>query len=74
MDSIRIEILNPKAKKLLQSLIDLKLIRISDQEEKKEQFKKLLQKLRSKPYKAPNMREITEEVEEVRRSRYEKKG
>ena len=48
MDFIRIEILNPKARKLLKNLAELKLIRISDFSDKKIEFKKLLNKLRLK--------------------------
>lgn len=74
MDSIRIEILNPKARKLLKNLAELKLIKISDLSDRKSEFKKLLDKLRAKSDKAPSMEEIEKEVEAVRKARYEKKN
>ena len=72
MNSIRVEILNPKARKLLRNLADLKLIKISDSSDRKNEFKKLLEKLRSKSDNAPSMDEIEKEVEAVRKARYEK--
>jgi len=74
MESIRIEILNPKARKLLRNLADLKLIKISDSSDRKNEFKKLLDRLRSKSEKAPSIEEITNEVEAVRKARYEKEN
>ena len=72
MDTIRIEILNPKARKLLKNLADFKLIKISDSSERKNEFKKLLDKLRVKSDNAPSLEEIENEVEAVRKARYEK--
>lgn len=72
MDSIRIEILNPKARKLLKNLAELKLIKISDLSDRKSEFKKLLYKLRAKSDNAPSLDEIEKEVEAVRKARYEK--
>ena len=74
MESIRIEILNPKARKLLRNLADLKLIKISDSSDRKNEFKKLLDRLRSKSEKAPSIEEISNEVEAVRKARYEKEN
>jgi len=74
MESIRIEILNPKARKLLRNLADLKLIKISDSSDRKNEFKKLLDRLRSKSEKAPSIEEITNEVEAVRKARYKKES
>jgi len=68
--SIRIDILNPKAVKLLKSLADLDLISIK--EESKKGFADVLKKLRSNAKSAPNLDEITNEVEKVRKKRYEK--
>jgi len=65
-----IEILNPKAKRLLLDLADLKLISIKD--DSKDGFAKTLAKLRSKSNEAPSLEEITEEVELVRAKRYAK--
>jgi len=72
MDSIRIEILNPKARKLLKNLAELKLIKISDSSDRKNEFKKLLDRLRAKSDKAPSLEEIEKEIEAVRKERYEK--
>ncbi|KMQ70266.1 hypothetical protein [Chryseobacterium koreense] len=68
--SIRIDILNPKAVKLLKSLADLDLISIK--EEPKKGFADVLKKLRSNAKSAPSLDEITNEVEKVRAKRYEK--
>lgn len=74
MDSIRIEILNPKARKLLKNLAELKLIKISDSSDRINEFKKLLVKLRAKSDKAPSLKEIEKEVKAVRKARYEKEN
>ncbi|HZK07762.1 MAG TPA: hypothetical protein VFC92_06135 [Bacteroidales bacterium] len=71
MESLRIEIINPKAKRLLKSLADLDLIRIKKVQVKSD-FSELLKKLRSQSEDAPSLEEITKEVESVRKSRYEK--
>jgi len=72
MSTIRVDILNPKAAKLLKNLADMKLIAIQDSS--KSGFAKLLKKLRAKAKPAPSMDEITQEVELVRSKRYEKQG
>ncbi len=69
METIRIDILNPKAKKLLKDLADLNLIKIK--KDKKSDFSNLLKELRSKSGEEINLDEITKEVEAVRKSRYE---
>jgi len=71
MNTIRIEILNPKAARLLQDLADLDLIAIEDTS--KNGFASVLKKLRSKAKSAPSLDEITNEVELVRSRRYAKK-
>ena len=71
MESIRIEILNPKAKSLLKDLAELNLIRIQKDKIKSE-FKELLEELRVHSDDAPSLDEITDEVEKVRKARYEK--
>jgi hypothetical protein len=71
MDSIRIDILNPKAKKLLKNLEELKLISI-----KKDpyiSFSEVVHKIRNKKGPKPTLEEITKEVEEVRAERYAKR-
>ncbi len=72
MNTITIDILNPKAKKLLKTLVDLDLIAIRDNSENG--FSKLLLKLRSKESPKPSLEDITKEVESVRSKRYEKSG
>lgn len=71
MESIRIEILNPKAKRLLKNLADMDLIRIKKDKSKSE-FSDLLKRLRNNTDKTPSLEEITKEVESVRKARYEK--
>ena len=71
MESIRIDIINPKAKALLKDLADLNLIKIKKDDPKKN-FKSLLNKLRKNQMEAPSMEEITAEVEKVRKARYDK--
>jgi len=71
MESIRIEILNPKAKSLIKNLADMDLIRIKKEKEKSE-LAELLDKLRMHSENAPSLEEITKEVESVRKARYEK--
>ncbi len=70
MNTMRIDILNPKAVKLLKTLADLNLIAIQDTS--KNGFEDILRKLRAKSKSAPSLEEITKEVELVRSKRYEK--
>jgi hypothetical protein len=65
----RVDIINPKAVKLLKDLADLNLISIK--EEPKSGFEDILKKLRSNSLSAPTLEEITKEVEMVRAKRYE---
>ncbi len=71
MESIRIEIVNPKAKNIIKNLADMDLIRIK-KEKVKSEFTELLTKLRKHSDQAPSLEEITKEVESVRKARYEK--
>ncbi len=71
METLKIDILHPKAKTLLQDLADLKLIRIQKSKSQSE-FQDLLEKLRTKADVTPSLDEITKEVEAVRKARYEK--
>ena len=71
METIRIDIINPKAKKLLKGLADLNLIKINT-EKYKSDFSVLLKKIRAKSDNEISLDEITKEVERVRKSRYEK--
>jgi len=72
MNTIRVNILNPKAARLLKDLADMDLIAIQDISENG--FAKVLKKLRSKAKSAPTFDEITNEVELVRSKRYAKKS
>ena len=69
MATLNIEILNPKAKKLLQDLAELRLISIS--EKTSNPFFNVIKKLRSKKSDI-SLDEITKEVEAVRTRRYGK--
>jgi len=70
MNTITVNILNPKAARLLKELADLNLIAIQDTS--KNGFASILKKLRSKAKSAPSLEEITNEVELVRSKRYAK--
>lgn len=69
--TLQVNILNPKATKLLQDLADLNLISIKGPKE--DEFLKIIKKLRTKAGKnPPTLEEITKEVESVRAKRYAK--
>ncbi|PSR54817.1 hypothetical protein AHMF7605_15555 [Adhaeribacter arboris] len=68
MERLRVEILNPKALRILKNLADLNLIAIDN--EKKNSFTEVLEKSRNKSNQAPSLEEITKEVEVVRSKRY----
>ncbi|MCC8410801.1 hypothetical protein LJ707_17800 [Mucilaginibacter sp. UR6-1] len=70
MATLKINVVNPKAIKLLQDLAELNLITI--QENADNGFQRILTKLRSNDKNAPNLDEITKQVEVVRKRRYEK--
>ena len=71
MNTIQVDILNPKAGKLLKDLADMNLISIRDSSN--DGFLKLLKKLRTKASTTNlSIEEITKEVELVRASRYAK--
>jgi hypothetical protein len=72
MKTLRVDILNPKAARLLKDLADLNLIAIQDPS--KNGFASVLKKLRAKAKSAPTLAEITEEVELTRSRRYAKQG
>jgi len=72
METLRIDIVNPKAKRLIKDLADLNLINIRDKDPIKS-FQTLLNKLRSKT-EIISLDEINKEVEFVRAKRYGKKG
>ena len=71
MTSIRVDILNPKAEKILKELADLNLIAIRNV--KGDNFLKIVNKIRKKAKTNPiSLQEITKEVELVRQKRYAK--
>ena len=71
MEAIKIEILNPKALKLIKGMQDLKLIKVS--EEPATRLKAYLKNMTLKSSSAPSLAEITKIVEKVRAERYAKK-
>ncbi|MBK7882893.1 MAG: hypothetical protein IPJ81_02970 [Chitinophagaceae bacterium] len=70
MNTVRVDILNPKAAKLLRDLADLNLIAIHNPS--KNGFKDVLKRLRTKAKSVPTLNEITKEVELTRAKRYAK--
>lgn len=73
MNTYQIEIIEPKAEKLLEDLASLNLIKFQ-RIEPKQQFKKLLQKMRSAGEgDVPTLEEINKEVKSVREERYARK-
>lgn len=70
METIKVDILNPKARKLLKDLADLDLIAI--RKSAKSEFSEVLKKLRSKSENVPGPEEIASEVESVRLRRNNK--
>jgi hypothetical protein len=72
MSSIQIEILNPKANKLLKDLADQKLIAIKVNSSD-DNFLKIVRRIRNKAKAgAPSLTKITKEVESARAKRYAK--
>lgn len=69
MSTLNIEVLNPKAKKLLQDLADLRLISITEKSENA--FFEAVKKLRAKKATI-SLSDITKEVEVVRSKRHGK--
>jgi len=70
METIKVDILNPKAMKLLKDLADLNLIAIRKSD--KSNFSEVLKILRSKSTTTLSPEEIANEVETVRSRRYNK--
>ncbi|MEO7263457.1 MAG: hypothetical protein ABIW38_01030 [Ferruginibacter sp.] len=70
--TIQVNILNPKATRILEDLAELNLISIKTI--KDDGFLKIIRQLRSKASpNPPTLKEITKEVESVRSRRYAKK-
>jgi hypothetical protein len=70
MNTLQIDILNPKAAKLLKDLADLNLIAIH--KSPKNNFAAVLKKIRAKDSEVPSLEDIAKEVELVRAKRYAK--
>ena len=68
MEAFNIQIIDPRAKKLLLNLKEMNLIKM----ESKPDLSELLSKLRKNENEIPTIDEITEEVELVRQSLYDK--
>ena len=67
-----IDVLNPKAVKLLQDLAALNLISIKASSS--QSFKKSLEQIRNQQSHSPSLDDITKEVELVRSARYARKS
>lgn len=74
MNLLEIELIDPRAKKLLEELENLNLIKIKVLEEPKVLFQDVLNRLRNKEAEPLSLEEITEEVEIVRAESVEKHG
>ncbi|TKK65247.1 hypothetical protein FC093_20750 [Ilyomonas limi] len=71
MTTYQVDILNPKATKLLQDLADMYLIAIKQTVD--DSFLKVVNRLRTKAVRnPPSLEDITKEVESVRAKRYAK--
>ncbi len=70
METIKVDILNPKARKLLKDLADLDLIAI--RKSNKSDFIDVMKKIRSKSETVPSPEEIAKEVDVVRSRRTNK--
>tara|TARA_R110002020_G_scaffold272392_4_gene487527 strand:+ start:2068 stop:2283 length:216 start_codon:yes stop_codon:yes gene_type:complete len=71
MEALKIEILNPKALKLIRDMEDLNLIKVSSDPISK--MKAYLMRMRKDSDSAPSIEEIAKMVDEVRTSRNEEK-
>lgn len=70
--TIQVDIINPKAAKLLKDLADMNLIALREMPD--DNLLSKVKSIRKKTEKKPiSMDEITKEVEKVRSKRYEKK-
>lgn len=66
METLKVDILNPKARKLLKDLSDLDLIAI--RKSTGSDFSEVLKRMRSKSDNVPGPEEIAGEVEAVRKN------
>jgi len=72
METLKIEILNPKAKSLLKGLADLNLISIKKSKASENHYLKFLERLRNDSVTPPSLDEIQKEVKAARGKRYGK--
>ena len=72
MESIKIDILNPQARKLLEELANLNLIVIRDTVDSNSSFLNLIERIRKNSNESISLEEITREVEAVRKKRHGK--
>ena len=70
MEILRIEILNPGVKKLLEDLASLNLIRLKGKDSSLTEFRDLIARLRAQEYPSLPSDQITEAVEAIRQKRY----
>lgn len=73
MESVNITLRNPKAKRILKDLEDLDLITINGDVKSRKELISLLEEMRTRNPNPPSLKEITKEVETVRKKRYAKK-
>ena len=66
MKTLQVDILEPKAIKLLRELANLKLIQFQEVTDSKKEFKKLVNKIRSRGGDELSMEEIIAEIDVVR--------
>ena len=70
METLKIEVLNPKAKTLLKGLADLNLINIRKSKASDNYYLKFLERLRKNSDETPSLTEIQKEVRAVRGKKY----
>lgn len=74
MTVLKIELIDPRVKTLLEDLAKLNLIKIQADETAAQRFSALLSRLRSKVEEELSLEDITQEVESVRSARHAKNG
>lgn len=74
MTVIKIELIDPRARILLEDLAKLNLIKIQEPDSSQKQFSELVARIRSKASEVPSLNEITKEVEAVRSARKDTHG
>lgn len=72
METLHIEILNPKAKSILRDLESLNIISIKNNLDSKKKLIEISSKMKSKKSEVISLDEIVKEVKSVRKNRYAK--